>query len=163
MQVRTFAIVPMCMALCAAAFSAGAQPGSGSVRGPYQDRDGWTVFTPSLGSGTCGGPSANYSGTCIYYVSNAGIDNPANCKGYPPPVVAAPPTTCASLAYAVSQSRTGKPDWVLLKKGDTFFPTKSALHLGARPIRPGADADLCLSDGQEFRAKACHRFQGCGH
>src|SRR5262249_10567866 len=79
-------------------------------QGPHRDADGWTVFTASRGSGTCGGPSADYTGTCIYYVSSKGIDDLANCKGYVPPVTDSPPTTCASLAYAVLQTRTGKPD-----------------------------------------------------
>src|SRR5262245_53201612 len=111
---RTYYLAAALILFAGAALAQVSQPGRGSQRGPYQDRDGWTVFTPSLGSGTCGGANANYSGTCIYYVSNAGIDNPSSCKGYPPPVVSVPLTTCASLAYAVSQSRTGKPDWVLL-------------------------------------------------
>ena len=97
-----------------------------NLQGPHRDATGWTAIDPSLGSGACGGQQANYTGTCIYYVSNRGTDDPVHCRGYPPPVLKTPTTTCASLAYAISQTRTAKPDWVLLKKGDTFYPTRFA-------------------------------------
>ena len=125
---RLFAAVLVCEVLwCGAALPQSALPtGLDADPGPHRNAEGWTVFTPAPGSGTCGAAGANHSGTCIYYVSNKGADNPVNCKGYPPPIMDAPPTTCASLAYAVSQTRPRKPDWVLLRKGDTFYPTENA-------------------------------------
>lgn len=102
--------------------------------GPYMDSAGWTVFTPSLGTGTCAGSSGTYTGTCIYYVSEAGTDDTTNCKGYAPPVTASPATTCASFSFAMSQTRSkgtafpdGRPDWILLKRGESFFPTATTL------------------------------------
>src|SRR5690348_1931792 len=59
---------------------------AGDLQIPHYDAEGWTLFSPSTGSGSCGGPQATYTGTCIYYVSNTGSDDPVHCRGYAPPV-----------------------------------------------------------------------------
>lgn len=93
-----------------------------STVGPWStDANGWTVpETTTTTSGTCGGPSATANGTCIYYVANDGTDDATNCVGYLPPVTTTPTTKCATAGFAFTRVRQGKPDWILLKRGQTF-------------------------------------------
>lgn len=100
---------------------------SGPLANHYQDSAGWTVFTPSMGTGSCGNSSSNYTGTCIVYVSADGNDS--TCTSFVPPVTDRPANSCATLAGALARTRTknstfkdGRPDWILFKRGDTFFP-----------------------------------------
>lgn len=81
-------------------------PGGGATDGP----NGFTTFTPSLD-------------TRIVYVSQTGVDH---CQSYaanafadpfnPPSTV----NTCRTLDLAYGQIRNQAPDWVLLKRGDTW-------------------------------------------
>jgi hypothetical protein len=80
--------------------------------------DGWTVFRGSSGTGSCGSSSSNYTGTCVVYVANAGNDG--TCVAQPLPVTSTPAHPCATPAKAQTLLRNGSPDWMLLKKGDTW-------------------------------------------
>lgn len=80
--------------------------------------DGWTIFRGSSGTGTCGNASSNYTGTCVVYVANSGND--ATCSAQPLPVTSNPAHPCATSAKAQSLLRNGSPDWMLLRKGDTW-------------------------------------------
>src|SRR5262245_47418917 len=66
---------------------------------PYLDVNGWTVFTPS-------------ADTRIIYVSNS-VGNDVN-NGL------SPNTPVKSLSRGMSLLRKNRPDWLLLKKGDTW-------------------------------------------
>jgi len=81
--------------------------------------DGWTVFNGSRGAGTCGNAASNYTGTCVVYVANSGND--ATCAAQLLPVTTNPAHPCATPAKAQSLLRNGSPDWMLLRKGDTWF------------------------------------------
>lgn len=78
---------------------------------------GFTIFTPSTGTGTCGNSGSTYTGSCIAYVSSTGNDG--TCASQVPPVTASPATTCATFSKALSLTRSFKPDWILFKAGDT--------------------------------------------
>jgi hypothetical protein len=77
-----------------------------------KDAAGWTIFTPS-------------SDTRIMYVSAAGNDTTGtvyNSTSNPDPFN---PTgaiqTFKTYAAAFTHARTGYPDWILFKRGDTFY------------------------------------------
>lgn len=85
--------------------------------------DGWTVFsgTPA-NAGSCG-PGGTNAGTCIVAVTNAGVD--ATCAAQPLPsnFVAAtfvPTAPCATPGKAQLLLRNNQPDWLLVKKGDSW-------------------------------------------
>ena len=88
--------------------------------------NGWTVFTPTTGTGSCGNSSSNYTGTCIIYVDNtSGQGNDSTCAASPPPVTTpSAGQQCATLLRAISLLRGGpggvSNDWILLNAGDTF-------------------------------------------
>ena len=77
-----------------------------------RDANGWTIFTPSETSR-------------ITYVSESGG---ATCPYYSPsdPLINGTPftpgavETCSSYAAAWANTREGYPDWILIKRGDTF-------------------------------------------
>ena len=94
---------------------------------PYLNANGWTVFTPTTGTGSCGNSSSNYTGTCIIYVDNtSGQGNDSTCAAQAPPLTTTPTAQqqCATLSKAISLLRGGpggvSNDWILLKAGDTF-------------------------------------------
>jgi hypothetical protein len=79
--------------------------------------EGWTVFTPTLGTGSCS--AGTYTGTCIVYVSSS-QGNDSTCEPVAPPVNESGVTPCATLLHAETLIRNGYPDWMLLKRGDTW-------------------------------------------
>jgi Bacterial Ig domain len=89
------------------------------------DANGWTVFAPTSPSGA--GNTFTGAGTRIIYVSSS-TGNNAN-----PGTSAAP---VADIATGWAMIRDGHPDWLLLKKGDTWTET-SILH---QPIFNGVSA-----------------------
>lgn len=113
-----------------AAVVCGAVAGIGVPFGPYQDSAGWTVFTPSLGTGTCGDSSGTYTGTCIVYVSSSGNDG--TCTSFTPPATNSPSNTCATFSAAFSKFRQGMPDWILVERGGTLVPTSQVIVSNAR-------------------------------
>jgi hypothetical protein len=79
-----------------------------------KDSNGWTVFTPSYDSRICYIAADGDDKTAQYYSYNdaaVGFDpfKPVgNIKAY------------ATFAAAYADTRTGYPDWILFKRGDTF-------------------------------------------
>lgn len=118
-------------------------------QGPYVlplDAQGWTIVNPTTGnSGTCGGTSGTYNGSCIIYVTNEGTDDNSggtagtNCKAYTAPLTDTPTTSCATPSHAFQLLRNGKADWVVLKRGQTFVDNDLP-HILA--IRTGASKQL---------------------
>ena len=95
---------------------------------PSLDANGWTVFTPTTGTGACGNSSSNYTGTCIVYVSNS-TGSDTGCAAQAPPVTATPTAPCKTINAGINLLRTSNggwgnegtsADWLLLKAGDTF-------------------------------------------
>jgi hypothetical protein len=82
--------------------------------GVSQDSNGWTVFTPTpVTSGDCAIGTAN--GTCVIYVSNGGDDSTcvlANVGDTSHP--------CATITKGIALLRFSLPDWLLLRKGDSW-------------------------------------------
>ena len=87
---------------------------------PYLNANGWTVFTPATGTGSCGNSSSNYTGTCVVFVAAAGNDS--TCAAQLPSVTS--PSTgqaCKTIAHGIHLLRPGaSADWLLLNRGDTF-------------------------------------------
>lgn len=110
---------------------------SGAPFAPVLDAAGWTIFTPTTGTGACLNSSSNYTGTCIVYVDSVNGSN-ATCKALAPPVVDNPANAdrCQTVAGAMTKVRTFSPDWVLLKKGDTVTATITTTNLGYSPSQP---------------------------
>jgi hypothetical protein len=82
-----------------------------------KDTSGWTIFTPS-------------SDTRIMYVSAAGDDSTGEVYSSTSPVVGSNPfnpvdpvSTFRTYAAAFANTRQGYPDWVLFKRGETFYDT----------------------------------------
>lgn len=80
-----------------------------------KDTDGWTIFTPS-------------SDTRIMYVSNSGNDSTGQVYSSSSPEVGTDPfapsgsvAAFATYAAAMANSRSGYPDWILFKRGETFY------------------------------------------
>lgn len=71
-----------------------------------QNSNGWTDITPS-------------SYTKIIYVSSS-TGNDSTCAPASPPVNPAGVTPCKTIQRSKSFMRDGYPDWLLLKKGDTW-------------------------------------------
>lgn len=92
------------------------QVAQGAVSGGASGGPTWTIYTPATGTGSCG--LGTYTGTCITYVSASGNDS--NTCTAAPPVNNSFATPCLTLAHALSLARTGKPDWIVLKNGDTW-------------------------------------------
>ena len=74
------------------------------------DANGFTVFTPSPGTGSCA--AGTYTGTCVIYVSNSTGNDSNDGLSIGTPV--------KTIAQGLSLIRAGFPDWLLLKKGDTW-------------------------------------------
>jgi cysteine-rich repeat protein len=76
-----------------------------------RDSQGWTVYTPSADSK-------------FVYVSNVGNDN--TCRAYTLAEVGDPYNPsgsivpCSTINVSLSKLRTNMPDWMLLKRGDTW-------------------------------------------
>ncbi len=86
----------------------------------YEDDSGWTVFTPS-------------ADTRIVYVSDDGNDDTAEtytrasvALGPDPRHPAGTVKAFKTFAAAYEQTREGHPDWILLKRGDTFYGSIAA-------------------------------------
>lgn len=74
----------------------------------------WTTLTPT---GTLCGTGNN---TCVIKVSSS-AGNDATCATTSPPIVQNTDTSaCQTIAKAITLLRDGKPDWLLLKTGDTW-------------------------------------------
>lgn len=93
-----------------------------------QDTDGWTRFTPS-------------SDTKVVYVSTSGNDSACVAYDYDDALIGSNPfepsgavVPCASpnIAYGKVSSRTGYPDWILYKRGDTFTSNIGSNFRGGR-------------------------------
>ncbi|MBU1425847.1 MAG: hypothetical protein KKH12_08180 [Gammaproteobacteria bacterium] len=84
---------------------------------PQQDANGWSILTPSSDSRLIYVSTSGDDGTAQYYASSdAEIGNdPFN------PVGAVLPY--ASLDTALAQARAGYPDYILLRRGDTWTRT----------------------------------------
>ena len=87
---------------------------------PYLNANGWTVFTPATGAGSCGNSSSNYTGTCVVFVAAAG--NNSTCAAQLPSVTSpSAGQACKTIAHGISLLRPGaSADWLLLNRGDTF-------------------------------------------
>ena len=80
-----------------------------------KDADGWTIFTPSADS-------------IIVYVSASGNDGTGKvyaptdtALGFDPFKPTVPINAYATYAAAYAQTRNGYPDWILVRRGDTFY------------------------------------------
>lgn len=93
-------------------------PGSGGGAGEDgRDRDaqGWTIFNASTDTNQ------------IHVSSSTGVDV-AGCGA-----IGAP---CASIAYGIGEARDGFPDWVLLKRGETWNEHDIELISGRGRLEP---------------------------
>jgi hypothetical protein len=107
---------------------------------------GYTVFTATTGTGTCSNATATFTGTCVVLVSSS-LGNDTTCAAQIPTTIfgVSQPTSalwssisnttfstyaCATVTKAESLLRypTPHPDWMLLKRGDTFSMTSWALN-----------------------------------
>ena len=98
----------------------GVAPAALAQTAPYLNANGWTVFTPTTGTGSCGNRSSNYTGTCVVFVSSS-TGNDLTCAAQPPSVTS--PSTgqaCATITHGLSLLRNPSADWLLLLNGDTF-------------------------------------------
>jgi hypothetical protein len=76
-----------------------------------RDNYGWTMFSPS-------------SDTRIMYVSASGNDSTGavyNSKSYSDPFSPSLPSSFKTYAAAFAHARNGYPDWILFKRGETFY------------------------------------------
>jgi hypothetical protein len=83
-----------------------------------QDANGWTVFTPSEDSRIIY-VAAEGNDSCSYYDDDDAV---IGANPFQPTGTIAP---CATYAAAYALARQGYPDWILLKRGDTFTVTGS--------------------------------------
>lgn len=115
---------------------------------PYLNANGWTVFTPTTGTGSCGNSSSNYTGTCIVYVSSS-TGNDSTCAAQLPSVTSpAAGQACATINQGISLLRPGaSADWLLLKAGDTFVNQDFA-GSGTGNTPPGLCAQHGISSTQ---------------
>lgn len=79
-----------------------------------RDVSGWTVFTPSTDSTIVYVSSSGNDSTCVGYLPNNPLIGPDPFN----PVGAIQPCRTYSAAYA--KTHPDMPDWVLIKRGDTF-------------------------------------------
>lgn len=91
--------------------------------------NGWTKITATQGTtGTCNNSSGTRNGTCIVGVTAAG--NNTTCAAEIPPAgftteqlsTWVPVTPCQTPAKAQTLLRNSQPDWLVMKKGETFSP-----------------------------------------
>lgn len=81
------------------------------------DANGWSIISATTGTGSCGNSSSNYTGTCKIYVTSSGND--ATCAAQLPGT-AEGTGACTTVAKAITLLRAGKPDWIMLHRGETF-------------------------------------------
>ena len=88
---------------------------------PYLNANGWTVFTPVTGTGSCGNSSSNYTGTCVVFVSSS-TGSDSTCAAQLPSVTSpSAGQACKTIAHGISLLRPrASADWLLLYAGDTF-------------------------------------------
>lgn len=80
--------------------------------------DGWTVLCATSGTGTCNASATGtQTGTCYTAVSTAGNDGTCTASTTSAGAQAA---SCLTLSKGKSLLRDGKPDWLMLNKGDTW-------------------------------------------
>ena len=98
----------------------GVAPAALAQTAPYLNANGWTVFTPTTGTGSCGNSSSNYTGTCVVFVSSS-TGNDSTCAAQLPSVtIPSAGQACATITKGLSLLRSPSADWLLLKNGDTF-------------------------------------------
>jgi len=118
--------------------------------------NGWTDLCATAGTGTCNAlGTGTQTGTCYTTVSSS-TGNDGTCTSATTQA-AAEAAPCLTIAKGVSLTRGNKPDWLLLKKGDTWtaegfgngMPTGasasapvliSSYGTGARPILRSNDS-----------------------
>jgi hypothetical protein len=105
-------------------------PDPADLKEPYRNGAGWTVFSPSPDS------------RIIYVSSNQGNDRTGEIYessdprlGQNPRQPVAPVKAFKTFAAAFEQTREGHPDWILLKRGDTFY-TSVAVRNGRSKAQP---------------------------
>lgn len=104
-----------------------------------KDSDGWTIFSPSSDSRLC------------YVSSSEGDDDAATHYRPSDPLIGDDPRQpagkiipFATFEKALSQVRDGYPDWILLKRGDTFY---RPLGWGVRSGRGASEPFLISAYG----------------
>src|SRR5262249_55910785 len=75
------------------------QPAQTARGGPHVDENGWTVFSPSADT------------RIVYVSSSTGKDTNTGLS---------PNAPVKTIAKALSRVRHGRPDWLLLKRGDVW-------------------------------------------
>ena len=102
--------------------------------------DGWTVLCATAGTGTCNdAATGTQTGTCFITVSSStGVNATCTAATTQAAAEAAP---CLTLAKGVSLLRGGKPDWLLLKKGDTW----TSEGFGVAPSGASASQPILIS------------------
>jgi hypothetical protein len=91
---------------------------SGWTHGAPPNNGIYSVFTASTGTGSCSASTKATTATCIVYLSSSGSDS-NNCVA-DPPINNSFATPCQTIAHGITLLRDQSPDWLLLKKGDTF-------------------------------------------
>ena len=114
---------------------------------PYLNANGWTVFTPVTGTGSCGNSSSNYTGTCVVFV----VQPPAtiqpvllNSQASPAPQRGrhARPSLMASARFV----REPRPTGCCSTRAMTFHRQSSGFFLALRSAwHIGNDAAFDLS------------------
>ena len=101
-----------------------------------RDNKGWTSFTPS-------------SDSRIVYVSNGGDDSSGQVYAASDSELGSNPfqptgaiRSFATFAAALAQTRDNMPDWILLKRGDTFYQS-----IGCRKGRSASEPFVIASYG----------------
>lgn len=95
-----------------------------------RDANGWTIFTPSVD-------------TRIVYVSTAGNDSTGQVYSSASAEVGTDPfkpsgeiQPFATYGAAYAQTRDGYPDWILFKRGDTFYTSINSTKSGRSETEP---------------------------
>jgi hypothetical protein len=108
-------LVPPALAL----FSPVQTNGTGVASGVVVNSSIYSVFNASSGTGSCSLGTKASTATCIVYLSSSGSDS--NSCVADPPINNSFATPCQTIAHGISLLRDQSPDWLLLKKGDTFL------------------------------------------
>src|SRR3569832_68666 len=116
----TRALIVLSVSLTAASFGVTASNAQTVISGPPIDSNGWTVFTPSSDS------------QVIYVSSSTGNDSNSGLSASAP---------VKTIRRGTSLLRNGYPDWLLLKKGDSWTLTSN----GDQFNTSGYPGSLCLS------------------
>jgi hypothetical protein len=105
----------MCSVLLVVAFLAAGVTASAlaqtAASGTNRDLNGWTIFTPSVDS------------RVVYVSSSTGKDTQTGLSQDMP---------FKTIAKGISRLRSGHPDWLLLKKGDTWYESVDWSNSGGR-------------------------------